>query len=78
MMHPLMDSMSQLKDSEVENKIQDLSRKYFQAGNNPALQHQVLMVLEAHKEELANRRAKYWQEQNQKRDTDLDNLINVS
>jgi len=78
MMHPLMDSMSQLKDSEVENKIQDLSRKYFQAGNNPALQQQVVMVLEAYKEVLANRRAKYWQEQNQKRDTDLDNLINVS
>lgn len=73
-----MESMNQLKDSELETKIIDLSKKYFQAARNPALQQQVLVMLESYKEELSIRRAKFWQEQNEKRDSDLDNLINVS
>jgi hypothetical protein len=76
-MHPLMENLSPLKDTELENKIQDLSRKYFQTSN-PALQEQILLVLDGYKAELANRRAKFWQEQNENRDTDLDSLINVS
>jgi hypothetical protein len=77
-MHPLMENTNHLKDSELETKILDLSKKYFQASRNPALQQQVLAVLEFYKEELSVRRAKFWQEQNEKRDSDLDNLINVS
>jgi hypothetical protein len=77
-MHPLMENTSHLKDSELETKIIDLSKKYFQASRNPALQQQVLVVLEFYKDELSIRRAKFWQEQNEKRDSDLDNLINVS
>jgi hypothetical protein len=77
-MHPLMENTNHLKDSELETKIIDLSKKYFQASRNPALQQQVLAVLEFYKEELSVRRAKFWQEQNEKRDSDLDNLINVS
>jgi hypothetical protein len=77
-MHPLMENTNHLKDSELETKILDLSKKYFQASRNPALQQQVLAVLNFYKEELSVRRAKFWQEQNEKRDSDLDNLINVS
>jgi hypothetical protein len=73
-----MENTNHLKDSELETKIIDLSKKYFQASRNPALQHQVLVMLEYYKEELSTRRAKFWQEQNEKRDSDLDNLINVS
>ena len=73
-----MENTNHLKDSELETKIIDLSKKYFQASRNPALQQQVLAVLEFYKEELSVRRAKFWQEQNEKRDSDLDNLINVS
>jgi hypothetical protein len=36
------------------------------------------MLIDGYKEELANRRARMWQEQYQKRDTDLDSLIKVS
>jgi len=77
-MHPLMENTKSLKDSELETKIQELSRKYFQSARNPALQHQVLVMLESYKEELAVRRSKMWEEISQKRDTDLDNLINVN
>jgi hypothetical protein len=77
MIHPLAEDFSQLKDTEIENKIQELGRKYFQCSN-PAVQHQITLFLDMYKTELAARRARMWQEQYQKRDTDLDSLINVS
>ncbi len=77
MIHPLAEDFSLLKDAEIETKIQDLSKRYFQA-HNLALQSQIVTLLDMYKMELANRRAKMWQEQYQKRDTDLDSLINVS
>lgn len=77
MFNPLAEDLSKLKETEVENKIQELSRKYFQS-TNPAVQHQITVFLDMYRAELASRRAKMWQEQYQKRDTDLDSLINVS
>ena len=76
-MHPLIGDLKTLKEPELENKIQELSRRYFQV-HNLELQQQIIMLLEGYKEELATRRSKMWQEQYQKRDTDLDSLINVS
>ena len=77
MFNPLADDLSKLKDTEIENKIQELSKKYFQATNYN-VQHQITVFLDMYKSELATRRAKMWQEQYQKRDTDLDSLINVN
>jgi hypothetical protein len=77
-MHPLSEDFSKLKDMEIETKIQDLSRKFFITANNPAVQQQVIMLLDSYKAELNVRRQRLWEEQNQKRDTDLDSLINVS
>ena len=77
MFNPLADDLSKLKDNELENKIQDLSRKYF-LSNNVNVQHQITVFLDMYKAELATRRARMWQEQYQKRDTDLDSLINVN
>ena len=77
MLHPLSPELSKLKDNELENKLQELSKRYFQT-NNAGVQHQLIMLIDGYKEELANRRAKMWQDQYQKRDTDLDSLIKVS
>ena len=77
MFNPLAEDLSKLKDAEIENKIQDLSRKYF-LSNNQTVQHQITVFLDMYKAELATRRARMWQEQYQKRDTDLDSLINVN
>jgi hypothetical protein len=77
MFNPLAEDLSTLKDTEIENKIQDLSRKYF-LSNNHTVQHQITVFLDMYKAELATRRARTWQEQYQKRDTDLDSLINVN
>ena len=77
MFHPLAEDFSTLKDIEVENKINDLSRKYWQTPN-PAVKHQISIFLEMYKAEMSVRQAKSLQQLYQKRDKDLDKLINVS
>jgi hypothetical protein len=76
-MHPLVGDLSVLKDADIENKIQDLTRKYFMS-NNFDLQQQIGMVLSAYKEELANRQRQAYEKMMQTRNKDLDKLINVS
>jgi hypothetical protein len=75
--NPLIDDMSELKDTEIESKIQDLSKKYW-ATANPSLRSQIAQFLDIYKEELNVRRSKAWDQQYQKRNKDLDNLIQVN
>ena len=77
MIHPLIDDLSKLKDGEIENKIQDLSRKYSTA-RNPDVQRQIATILDIYNEELRTRRQKTFEQQYQNRDKDLDKLIKVS
>lgn len=76
-MHPLVDDLSHIKDAELENKIQDLGRKYWQC-RNVDLQFQISNILEVYKQELSARRQKAYEAQFQNRDKDLDKLINVN
>ena len=76
MFNPLVDNLSLLEDSEVDAKISELSRKYFQA-RNPDLQRQISVILEMYKQELFTRQAKAKLQQ-QNGEEGLDNLINVS
>ena len=76
-MHPLAQDLDSLKDAELESRIQSLTKKYFQSYN-PGVQQQIVMLLDSYKAELGARRAKQWQAEYQKRDKDLDGLINVS
>jgi hypothetical protein len=75
-MNPLLD-ISKLTDNELEQKIQDLGRKYFMT-QNLGTQTQILNFLTIHKEELSNRRAIAWEKQFQKNNKGLDKLINVN
>jgi hypothetical protein len=75
--NPLVENLSELKDSELESKIQDLSKKYWMV-NNPDIRYQIGLFIDMHREELKARQAKLWEQQNQKRNKDLDNLIQVS
>ena len=77
MFNPLVDNLSLLEDSEVDAKISELSRKYFQA-KNPDLQRQISVILEMYKQELYIRREKARLAQQQDGEEGLDNLINVS
>jgi|LakMenEpi03Aug12_release.lakeMendotaPanAssembly.Ray.scaffolds.fasta_scaffold4067954_1 hypothetical protein len=77
MIHPLSTDLSKLKDSELEVKIQELSKKYWQA-RNPIVQSQLITFLDIYNEELKSRRMKTWEQQSQINEKGLDKLINVN
>jgi len=79
MYHPLA-KMGNLSDTEIENKISDLGRKYFQS-TNPDVQSQIATLLEMYKEESSTRRiiaAQRQKENDENGENPLDSLINVS
>lgn len=75
-MHPLVENLQELKDSELESKINELTKKYFMS-HNPGIQMQVAAVLDTYKEELNNRRQAEWQRMMENRDKNLDKLIKI-
>lgn len=75
-MHPLVGDLSSLKDSELEAKINELTKKYF-ATYNVDVREQMVMILDTYKEELSNRRRAEYEKMMQSRDKNLDKLINV-
>jgi len=77
MFNPLVDSFADLPDAEIEAKVSELSRKYFQT-RNPQVQSQMAAILDMYKEELKARRARQQLQQQENDDSDLDNLINIS
>jgi len=76
-MHPLINDLTSLKDGELENKISELTRKYF-STHNFELQQQISMVIDTYKEELSKRRQAEYEKLMQSRNKDLDKLINVN
>lgn len=76
-MHPLVNDLSKLKDSEIESKINELTRRYFSTGNVD-LQRQVAMVLDTYREEFAKRQRDSYEKMMNGRNKDLDKLIKVS
>jgi hypothetical protein len=76
-MHPLSGSFEKLKDSELEEKVGDLSRKYF-LSQNSEVRSQIVALLEDYKEELSKRRASALNRMMNNRDKGLDKLINVN
>jgi ubiquitin C-terminal hydrolase len=78
MFNPLVDTFDNLSDSEIEEKISELSRKYF-ISHNPQVQQQISVILDMLKQELNSRIAKQrLKEQEQNGENGLDSLINVS
>lgn len=76
-MHPLASDLSGMKDSEVEAKLNELTKKYFQATRlgNPDLLTQLSMFVNIYREEMSNRYRNSLKSTNI--DGDLDQLINV-
>jgi hypothetical protein len=76
MEHPFQEDFSDLKDSEIEQKIQDLSKKYwiaYKTGNKDLLT-QLDTFLIIYKQELSKR---YLERSKEQFNGDLDQLINV-
>ena len=79
-MHPLFENTQSLSDSELEEKVMQLNRKYFQT-QNLQVRDQISLLLDSYKLELEARRQrqKLAQEQQQENgESGLDNLIKVS
>jgi hypothetical protein len=79
MFNPLAEDPTSLKDTELDDKIRDLTKKYFQSSRFPdqSLARQVREMLTIYKQELVRRQQKAFADSKKKRDTDLDTLINV-
>lgn len=73
--NPLVDGFERLSVSEIDQKIQELSKKYWQT-RNPQMQQQIAAVLEMYQHELQARQAR--EKLSQDQDDNLDNLINIS
>jgi hypothetical protein len=76
-MHPLAGDFSNLKDSEIESKITDLTKKYFMTTNT-AVKTQIASLLEDYKQEIGKRRKLQLDKLMSNRDKTLDNLIKVN
>lgn len=79
MFHPLADSPKNLKDSELESKINELNKKYFIASNlgQREAASQMAMILEMYREEQIRRQSAATDKLVKKQNKDLDDLINV-
>ena len=76
MIHPFEGDLSLLKDNEVEDKLNELNRKYHTASRlgKPELLTQIATFITIYKEELSKR---YRQKLQGTDNGDLDHLINV-
>ena len=77
MIHPHVGDISQLTIPQLEEKIIELSRKYFMSYN-PQIQEQISTFLEIYRSELQMKIAQDRLRQQENGNNDLDNLINVS
>lgn len=76
MFHPLQEDLTKFTDSEIESKLQELSRKYFAAqrmGSRDLLT-QLSTFVTIYRDELSRR---YMNRNKGDLDKDLDQLINV-
>ena len=79
MFHPLIDDPRKIKDQVLEDKIQELTKKYYLAAQSGqgGICSQVLSILEVYKEEMQRRQMENMQSLIKRQNKDLDDLINV-
>jgi len=77
MFHPLEEDLTKLTDAQVEQRVQDLSKKYFTAQRlgKPELLTQIATFVTIYREEMSKR---YREKTKNELDGDLDQLINVN
>jgi hypothetical protein len=79
MFHPLIAPPTELKDADLEQKILDLSKKYFIAARmgQGGVCDQLSMALDMYKQEQGRRQRESTKTLVKNQDKDLDDLINV-
>ena len=76
----MLGDLSELTDTQLEQKISKLSSVYFMTQDEN-VRHQIILVLDDYKIELENRRIaakKKYQEQHKDDGNDLDSLIKIN
>jgi len=78
MMHPLQPSVSSLSDNELDEKIKELTKKYFMAiRSSPTVAEQIVILLDSYKFEYQVRLDQKRSDLQSSTGTDLDDLINI-
>jgi hypothetical protein len=77
-MHPLQINVSDLSDTEIDERIKELTKKYFLAIRvSPTAAEQVVMLLDDYKNEYQVRMERKRSDMAKSMGTDLDDLINI-
>lgn len=76
-MHPHVENLKELTDSQLEQKIYKLNSLYFMTGDQ-SVRHQMILLLDTYKIELEERRVAAKKKQEEQGRDDLDSLINIS
>lgn len=79
MFNPLLDDLSHFKDSELDEKITDLNKKYniaLRMGNS-GIATQIAVSLESFRAEVVRRQQEASKKLLDKQNKDLDGLINI-
>ena len=74
-MHPLMEDLTVEKTDVIQNRLEELTKKYW-STSNMHVKEQIILAIDTFKIELENR--KQQELKNIIHEKDLDNLINIS
>jgi len=74
-MHPLTGSLKNLTDSQIEEKLNHLTRTYWMASN-PEVRNQIIMLMDSYRDELTERKIEARKNSPNGNDQ-FDNLIKV-
>ena len=79
MFNPLIQDFSNLKDTELEERMTDLNKKYMIAlrTGNSSLAQQVAVAIESFREETQRRQREASKKLLERQSKDLDGLINI-
>lgn len=79
MFNPLLEDLSHFKDTELDEKITDLNKKYTIAlrMGNSGLANQIAISLDSFRAEMARRQQEASKKLLDKQKKDLDGLINI-
>ena len=74
MLHPFTQNVSELSDKEIDEKLSDLTKKFFQT-RNPDAKSQIQLLMNSYKLEISERQIKARLNNDNK---GLDKLIDIS
>ena len=77
MSHPLLENLTVLSDTDLQERLSSISTKYWQT-QNPDVRSQMMVIIDELKYELRLRSSKPAENIDDDGDNSLDNLINIS